>query len=85
MKVVEDKKDRYGRYCLWFSSCNLKDIHDWLFKNYSGYKFVIVVDTTHDEHEPLESPVPVYFMDTVVTEVAEYAGVTALKGGDSDA
>lgn len=74
MRVVMDKKDRYGRYPIWFSSCNLSDIHDWLWENYQGYKFAIIIDTMVDEYAPIEKPVPVYFLDEVEKEVKHYKG-----------
>lgn len=74
MKVIEEKKDRFGRYCLWFYSYNLKDIYEWLFTHYSGYKFAIVLDVMSDEYEPLDKPLPVYFLDEISEEVKAYEG-----------
>ena len=79
MKVIEDKQGCYGRYPIWFSGCKLKDIHEWLFKHYYGYKFCIVFDETKDEFEEFETPVPVYFADEVLTELAEFYDMKVVK------
>ena len=79
MKVIEDGKDRRGISCMWFSSFNLKEIHEWLFTHYQGYKFAVILDETIDEYETMEKPVPVYFLDVALDEVADYAGKRVVK------
>lgn len=74
MKVIEDVEDRNGEYPIWFKNASLGQIHEYLHRHYGGYMFVIVLDETKDEYEPLENPLPVYFADAVLNEIADYAG-----------
>lgn len=79
MKVTEDNQDRFGRYPIWFTGGNLKEIHEWLYSHYNGYKFVIVLDETKGEYEPLEVPTPVYFADEVLDEIADFYDLKTIK------
>ena len=73
MKVITDNIDRHGRCPLIFSGAkNLKEIHEYLWKNYYGYKFAILFDETKDEYEEYDSKIYVYFLDEVAEELAEY-------------
>lgn len=74
MKVIEDKPDRFGEYPIWFYSYNLKDIAEWLYHHYDGYKFAIVIDVSKDsDGDVLEKPLPVYFLGDIAEEVAQEA------------
>lgn len=74
MKVIEDKQDRFGNFPIWFNSYNLKDISEWLYSRYNGFKFAIVIDVSKDsDGDVLEKPLPVYFMDDIAEEVAQEA------------
>lgn len=72
MKVIADKKDKFGNYPLWFDTQDLSKIHEYLLQKYDGYKFAIIIDATCGEFEPLEKPVPVYFLDQIKPEVDMY-------------
>lgn len=74
MKVIEGKENRFGKHPIIFKSCNLKQIYHWLFNNYYGYKFAIVMDTNFDEYQEMEETY-VYFLDEIAEEVADYCGV----------
>lgn len=58
---------------------NPRDIHQWLFSHYQGYKFAVVFDCTKDEWEYLEKNTPVYFLDTLDEEFLEYIGIQRVK------
>ena len=74
MKVIEDKQDRFGNFPIWFNSYNLKDISEWLYSRYNGFKFAIVIDVSKDsDGDVLEKPLPVYFLDDIAEEVAQEA------------
>lgn len=74
MKVIEDKQDRFGNFPIWFNSYNLKDISEWLYSRYNGFKFAIVIDVSKDgDGDVLEKPLPVYFMGDIAEEVAQEA------------
>lgn len=73
MKVVEGKEDRFGKHPIIFKSFNLKQIHQWLFNNYYGYKFAILIDEAIDEYQEIDE-VYVYFLDEIAEEVADYCG-----------
>lgn len=71
MKVIEDKQDRFGNFPIWFNSHNLKDISEWLYSRYNGFKFAIVIDVSKEgDGDVLEKPLPVYFMGDIAEEVA---------------
>lgn len=73
MKVYEgeNRPDKYGNYPLRFSGYkSIKEVHDWLYHHYNGYHFVIILDETKDEYEPLDKDLLVYFTDTVIEELA---------------
>ena len=75
MKVIEETKDRFGRYPIIFKGKNVKleDIHYWLFSHYQGYKFAIVIDETVDEYEEqFTKLVYVYFLDEIKEELEAY-------------
>ena len=81
MTVIEDsKEDRFGRYPIIFKGATLKDIHDWLYKHYWGYKFAIIFDETKDEWEPWRETY-VYFLDEALEEAAHYAGKKVVNNG----
>jgi len=72
MKVIEDKQDRFGNFPIWFNSYNLKDISEWLYSRYNGFKFAIVIDVSKDsDGDVLEKPLPVYFLGDIAEEVAQ--------------
>ena len=48
MKVIEDKQDRFGNFPIWFNSHNLKDISEWLYYHYNGFKFAIIIDVSKE-------------------------------------
>lgn len=74
MTVIDDgRSDRYGNCPIIFKSCTPKQIHEWLFDHYQGYKFAIVFDETKDEYEEM-SEYFVYFLDCILTEAADYSG-----------
>mgnify|MGYP000108668626 CR=1 FL=1 len=74
MKVIEDKQDRFGNFPIWFNSHNLKDISEWLYGRYNGFKFAIVIDVSQEvDGDVLEKPLPVYFMGDIAEEVAQEA------------
>ena len=83
MKINEsDKPDRYGTYpCCRISGRDAtpQKMQEWLYYRYQGYKFAIVFDCTKDEFEEPEKETPVYFLDTVLDELLEYAGVESIK------
>lgn len=80
MKVKTDIPDRYGRYPLRVSGMkSLKELNNYLWQNYQGFKFAIVFDESKDEFEELEPEVLVYFLDTLVEEVAEYSDCKIIK------
>lgn len=80
MKIKTDIPDRYGRYPLRVSGMkSLKELHEYLWHNYQGYKFAIVFDESKDEFEELEPGVLVYFLDEIVEEVAEYSDCKIIK------
>lgn len=83
MKVNEtEKPDRYGTYpCCRVSGkdANPQNIHEWLYRNYEGYKFAIIFDCTKDEWEEPDKETPVYFLDTILDEVISYCGVDEVR------
>ena len=82
MKVYEgdDRPDRYGRHPLRFTDYkNLDEVYFWLFNHYNGYHFVIILDVTEDEYEPLGKELLVYFTDTVLDELAYQCGEEIVK------
>lgn len=83
MKVNEtEKPDRYGEYpCCRVSGkdANPQNIHEWLYRNYDGYKFAIIFDCTKDEWEELDKETPVYFLDAILDEVINYCGADAVR------
>ncbi len=82
MIVEEEKEDCYGRYPVCRVSGKDKDIgnlYKWLFNNYQGYKFAVMIDCTKDEYEDPEESEPVYFLDTVVEEVIDYCGIDTVQ------
>lgn len=75
MKVIEDTEDRYGGYPIIFEGAkNLEQIHEWLYQNYQGYKFVFMFDETKDEFEPIGKRIYVYFLDGIEKELNAYMG-----------
>jgi len=83
MKISEkETMDRYGVYpCCWVSGKDAtpQNLHEWLFNHYQGYKFMVMFDCTKDEFEEPDKETPVYFLDTVLEEILEYAGVDKIK------
>jgi len=74
MTVIDDgRTDRFGNYPIIFKSCTPKQIHEWLFDHYQGYKFAIVFDETKDEYEEMGEYF-VYFLDGILAEAADYSG-----------
>lgn len=73
MRIITDKKDRFGNFPIWFNSHNLRDINDYLQSRYDGFKFAIIIDASKGECGPLEKPLPVYFMGDIAEEVAQEA------------
>ena len=79
MKIIENgEQDRFGKYPIIFKSASVKQIDEWLFDHYWGYKFAIIFDTTKDEYEVMDKSY-VYFLDEVLDEAAEYAGKKVVK------
>lgn len=86
MKVFEgEKRDKYGRYpTIWVSGADAtpQKIYDWLWNHGyqdGGFKFVVVIDLSHDEYEVPDKQTPVYFMDEAADEVLEYLGVDRVR------
>ena len=78
MTVLNDDstRDKYGKYPIVFKGAkNLREVHDYLWKNYYGYKFAILFDETKDEYEDYGTSILVYFLDEILDEAAEYANV----------
>lgn len=44
-----------------------------------GYKFAVIFDVSHDEYEPAPKETQLYFLDDILNEVCEYAGVEFVK------
>lgn len=80
MKIKDGIQDKYGRYPLRVTGMkSLKELHEYLFSNYQGYKFAIVFDETKEEFEELEKEIFVYFLDEIAEEVAEYTDCEFVK------
>ncbi|MCM1236385.1 MAG: hypothetical protein NC489_40410 [Ruminococcus flavefaciens] len=83
MKVNEkEKPDRFGIYpCCWVSGRDAtpQKLQEWLFYHFQGYKFAIILDCTKDEYEIPAKETPIYFLDTLLEEFLEYAGLDAVK------
>lgn len=79
------KNDRYGRTPVAYisgSDATPQKIHDAIWNNGlggCGYKFAVVIDESVDEYEPLEKETELYFLDDILEEVCEYAGVERVK------
>ena len=75
MKVTDNgnTQDRFGKYPVIFKNASIKQIHEYLFNHYNGYKFALIFDETHDMYEEMNEAY-VYFLDEVLDEAAEYAG-----------
>lgn len=76
MKVIDNDstQDRYGKYPIVFKGAkNLREVHDYLWRHYNGYKFAIIFDETKDEYEDYGTSILVYFLDEILDEAAEYA------------
>lgn len=82
MKIIEnnDKEDFAGRYPICSVKCSeLVKLVDWLYRNYQGYKFGIVIDVYGEEYPVPEKPsdfkVDVLFLDEVFDEAVAYIGL----------
>ena len=79
------KNDIYGRTPVAYisgSDATPQNIHDAINKNGfggCGYKFAMVLDESKDEYEPLDKETELYFLDDILEEVCEYAGVEQVK------
>lgn len=74
LKVIpQNDPDYAGRYPLLVKGLNIKLLYDYLFHNYHGYKFAIIIDVTKDEWEDFPHDVPVLFLDDALEEAAEYS------------
>lgn len=79
------KEDIYGRTPAAYISgkdATQQNIHDAIWKNNlngCGYKFAMVLDESKDEYEPLGKETELYFLDDILEEVCEYAGVERVK------
>ena len=75
--VCGAETDRMGQdIAAQVSSKDIRALFDWLWEKYGGqgYKFVMVFDVSGDEYaEPDEFPL--YFMDSIINEVAHYSDV----------
>lgn len=79
ISAEEIKDEKAGEYpALWVRSKDLQGIYEKLFDMYQGYKFCIMLDTTHEEYEDL-GEVPVHFADCAFTEILEYIGAERVK------
>lgn len=82
MKVIEGTEDRIGRYPIIFKSAkDLREVYDYLFHHYQGYKFCILMDTMNDEWEDYGKDITVYFLDEVLEEAACYSDSEIWKNG----
>lgn len=83
MKVIEDSDhDRLGRYPLIFKGAkDIREVYEWLFHHYQGYKFGIVIDVSHDEWEDLGKDIYVYFLDDILEEAAHYSDAEIWRDG----
>lgn len=80
MTVIEDAQDNVGRSPLIFKGYkNLEEVHSWLFQNYNGYHFCIMLNETRDEYEPFGKELYVYFSDEALEEIATYSGKKVVK------
>lgn len=74
MKVLEEGKDGYGRDMFVFSGVkSVDEVYTWLQQHYSGYKFGMVFDCTHDELQEPDRKFYVYFLDELTEEVMAYS------------
>jgi len=81
MKIIgneESTQDYIGR-CPVCSVTGLAKLTDWLFHNYQGYKFAVVIDVYGDEYPVPENPADytadVLCLDEVFEEAAMYIGL----------
>ena len=83
MTVIQDYEDNVGRYPLVFKGYkNLQEVHDFLWQNYQGYHFTIMIDLTKDEYEPYPKELYVYFSDEALEEIATYSGKKVVKNNE---
>lgn len=83
MKITENNdeaEDFAGRYPVCsVQGAEFVKVTDWLYKNYQGYKFGIVIDVYGDGYPIPEKPsdfkVDVLFLDEVFDEAALYIGL----------
>jgi len=74
MKVITDQKDNCGRCPIIFKNCkNIDLVHEYLFRNYNGYHFTIMLNEMSDEFVPLGKDLYVYFSDEALEEIKAYA------------
>lgn len=66
---VMDNPDRHGLYPIIFTGYSVREINEYLWSNYQGYRFVITFDETKDEYEPMEE-ITVYFLADVLPGLA---------------
>lgn len=83
MKIIEnseEKEDFVGRYPICsVKGSELAKLVDWLYRNYQGYKFGIVIDVYGEEYPVPENAsdfkVDVLFLDEVFNEAVAYIGL----------
>lgn len=95
MKIIEnsDKEDFANRcpVCTVVKGSEFAKFIDWLYRNYQGYKFCIVIDVYDDEYPLPENTsdfkIDVLLLDEAFDEAAFYIGLDgaqkrldALKG-----
>ena len=82
MTVIHDDstRDKYGKYPIVFKGVkSLREVNEYLWQHYNGYKFAILFDETKDEYEDYGTAILVYFLDEIVDEAAEYANVKIVR------
>lgn len=88
MKYIQNcdcKKDRYGRTPIAFvsgSDATPQKIYERIWMSGhggNGYKFAVVIDASHDEYEMPAKETEVYYLDDILEEVCEYAGIERVK------
>lgn len=83
MKIREpadsaETEDKYGQdVALYVDSKALRELFEQLYNSFGGqgYKFVIVFDVSREEYTAPGKEMPIYFMDCILPEFADYANI----------
>lgn len=72
MKVIEDENittDYFGNVGIIFKGAkDLREVYDWLFHHYNGYRFCIVLDCERDEWTDFGRDIRVDFLLDIATQ-----------------